>query len=120
MKFELKKDMYLKKRGGHARFINLYCSKCGKHLLLYQKDGPKHGFVKRLYLDRIFAPNKLSSLQKLPGRTRIRDIPDLACKSCKAVIGIPMRYEKENRRAFFLKEGSFIKRESKGVYKGKR
>ncbi len=80
--YNFKKDRYSKARGGYSRFLNLYCAKCKSFLLLYQKDGP--GILKRLYMDRIFAPVELIDLQKT-------------------------NY-KENRKSFHLKQGTFTKK----------
>lgn len=103
--YSFKKDRYSRSRGGYSRFLNLYCSNCKNFILLYQKDGP--GILKRLYLDRIFFPADLSNLEK-------KDLKiNLICKRCKTIIGFPIIYEKENRRAFLLKQGSFIKKITK-------
>lgn len=110
-RFTLKQDRYREARGGYARFLNLYCSHCQTHLLLYQKDGP--GILFRLYLDRIFAPTALCSLGEINDLARI---PDLVCLSCRAIIGRPYIWEEESRKAFLLKQGSFTKRIGVGVY----
>ena len=78
---------------------------------MYQKDGS--GILKRLYLDRIFAPDKLARLQNIGS---IKLINNLICENCKNLIVVPIIYEKENRKAFHLKQGSFIKKISKGEY----
>jgi ribosomal protein S27E len=109
--YTLKNDAYRASRGGYARFLNVYCGKCGSHLLLYQKDGP--GVLYRLYLDRIAAPDELSALQH---DTALRRTPDLVCKTCGAVVGRPYLWEEENRPAFLLNEGSVIKKVGKGIY----
>ncbi|RJP47389.1 MAG: hypothetical protein C4584_00485 [Armatimonadetes bacterium] len=69
--------------------------------------------LKRLYLDRIFAPVSLSCLQYV---SKINDIPNLACENCKMIIGNPIIYEKENRKAFYLRQGLFKKKTSKGIF----
>lgn len=38
-KHKLKKDRYSKKRGGNSIFLNIFCSSCNNHIILYQKDG---------------------------------------------------------------------------------
>lgn len=109
--FNLKSDAYRKTRGGYSRFLNIYCSKCKNHILLYQKDGP--GPLKRLYLDRIFATNNLSSFYLAKN---IKQIPDLVCPDCHSHMGTPYKYLKEERLAFLLNPISFIKRVGKGIY----
>lgn len=103
--YDFKKDRYSKTRGGYSRFLNLYCSGCKNFILLYQKDGP--GILKRLYMDRIFAPTDLTDLQKKDYKE------NLICKHCKNIIGFPIIYEKENRKSFHLKQGSFTKKITK-------
>jgi hypothetical protein len=110
-KFTLKRDVYRETRGGYARFLNIYCSACGTHVLLYQKDGP--GVLYRLYLDRIVAPHEVATLQNVGDISRI---PDLVCRSCRAVIGTPYIWEEESRPAYLLKDGSVFKKVGKGVY----
>lgn len=100
-----KKDQYSKARGGYSRFLNLYCSGCNNFILLYQKDGP--GILKRLYMDRIFAPVELIDLQKINYKE------NLICTHCKNIIGFPIIYEKENRKSFHLNQGSFTKKITK-------
>ena len=108
----LKKDRYVNARGGNSHFLDLYCSKCGQHILLYQKDG--RGSLIRLYLDRIFDPKELSELQfKSAGKN---DMPNLKCPKCGSFIGTPMLYELERRLAFRLIRGSFVKEKSEGTY----
>ena len=109
--FTLKNDTYRAARGGWARFLNLYCSQCQAHLLLYQKDGP--GTLYRLYLDRIIAPASLARLQEIAD---LHAVPDLTCPQCKAVIGTPYIWEEENRKAFLLDQECFTKRVGKGIY----
>ncbi|PIP74570.1 MAG: hypothetical protein CO135_01120 [Candidatus Levybacteria bacterium CG_4_9_14_3_um_filter_35_16] len=101
-KFKFKRDKYRKTRGGTSHFLDLYCTKCKNHLLLYQKDGP--GILKRLYLDRILAPDELIS-SKL-----------LVCLKCSSLIGNLSIYEKEKRKAFNLIPGTLTKKISKGEY----
>jgi hypothetical protein len=100
--FTLKNDSYKKARGGYSRFLNIYCDSCKAHLLLYQKDGP--GALKRMYVDRIFAP-KIQTGKK-----------EFACKSCKKTIGTFYVYKKENRPAIRLYQGSVIKKVGQGIY----
>ncbi len=107
-----KNDRYVNARGGNSHFLDLYCSKCGQHLALYQKDG--RGSLLRTYLDRFFEPQELSALQFKYGNKN--DVPSLKCSSCSALIGVPMLYERERRLAFRLLYGSFVKVKSRGVY----
>lgn len=108
----LKNDKYVNARGGNSHFLDLYCSRCGQHFALYQKDG--RGSLIRLYLDRIFDPKELSELQFKS--TEKRDMPSLKCSGCDSLIGTPMVYELERRLAFRLIRGSFVKEKSEGVY----
>jgi len=109
---KFKKDRYSRDRGGNSQFLDLYCSNCNQHILLYQKDGP--GSLMRLYLDRIFEPQELSALQT-NCKTK-STVPNLTCPSCQQLIATPMVYERENRLAFNLLRGKFSKKKSDGVY----
>lgn len=102
-KYALKNDRFRKARGGTAQFLDLYCARCGAHLLLYQKDGP--GSLHRLYLDRILAPHQLAS----PAQS-------LRCAKCAALLGTATIYQQEDRAAIRLVPGSFAKRRSRGVF----
>lgn len=101
--FKLKNDQYRKKRGGYARFLNIFCSSCNACLLLYQKDGP--GELKRMYLDRIIAPKITHGKSK-----------DFICSSCKKIIGTFFIYQKEKRPAIRLYQGAVFKKVGIGVY----
>jgi ribosomal protein S27E len=111
--FSLKQDKYRKVRGGNAKFLDIYCSNCQSHLLLYQKDGP--GNLLRLYLNRIFAPEALADLQHKIDGSKISNLHNLTCESCGNSIGIPMVHN-DGRVAYRLRIGSFFKRVSKGMY----
>lgn len=111
-KYQPKKDRYSKARGGNFRFINIVCSVCSAHVALYQKDGP--GALLRMYVDRIFAPPTLAALQNQVGGKK--DLPNLQCTKCGALIGTPMVYDPENRLAFRMVPGSFSKKASDGTY----
>ena len=102
--FSLQRDKYKSARGGYSRLLNVCCRKCESVVLVYQKDGP--GNLRRLYLDRIFAPNNLVGLQTL----NIKDVPVLKCKKCSEILGTPYIYIKEKRKAFRLYQDSVIKR----------
>jgi len=100
-------DAYRKARGGYSRLLAVSCARCGTHLFYYQKDGP--GILKRLYLDRIYQSNAYTGLQHLA----LRQIPQLICPHCREHLGIPIIYQKEQRLAFRLFEGSVTKKISK-------
>ena len=106
MKFEPKNDRYRRARGGLTRLYNLYCSACRHHVLLYQKDGPP-GHLVRLYANRILAPESL---------TEVHSVDAIRCEYCQTLIGVPFVYEKEQRPAFLLEQGSVIKKRSQGTY----
>jgi len=92
---KLKSDKYRKARGGHSRFLDIYCDHCERKVLVYQKDGP--GELKRLYLDRIVFPAK------------IKRAPSLICPHCGRELGIFYIYPKEKRGAFRLFAGAVRK-----------
>lgn len=101
--FSFKKDKYKSARGGYSRLLNVCCRKCKAIVVVYQKDGP--GNLRRLYLDRIFAPTEMTNLQSL----NIKNVPVLKCKKCSEVLGTPYIYVKEKRKAFRLYQDSVIK-----------
>ena len=103
IQFTLKNDKYRKNRGGYARFLNIFCDRCGAHLALYQKDGP--GELKRMYIDRILAP-KISPDKR----------SDFICQSCRKIIGTFYTYKKEKRPAIRLYQGSVVKKIGAGEY----
>lgn len=104
MDFEFKKDKYKNARGTHLRLVNLHCRVCGNLFAIYQKDGP--GNLRRLYMDRIFYPKKLTNLQDKP----LNKIPTLKCSKCKEVIATPYIYSKENRKAFKVYQNMIVKK----------
>lgn len=89
---KVKSDRYSRARGGNSKLIKLFCSSCKGELLTYQKDGI--GNLRRLYADRIQEDIKNK---------------DLRCKNCNNLIGVLIIYKKENRPAYRLISGSFIK-----------
>lgn len=105
---KLKHDSYLAERGGSAKLIDVICSKCNNKVLLYQKDGV--GWLKRCYLNRIFAPKEYAELQDKG--LRVETMPYLICQNCKSVLGTPMLH-KDGRLAFMMRRGSFIRRQNK-------
>lgn len=107
----MKKDKYLRARGGKAKILNLSCTACGSFILQYQKDGP--GQLLRCYLNRIVAPESLEKLQHDPTITEVKDIPNLKCSTCQSLIGTPMRHT-DRRLAFRLHRGAYHSQRSKG------
>jgi hypothetical protein len=102
-KLELKRDKYKSARGGYSRLLNLHCRKCNNLVVIYQKDGP--GNLRRLYLDRIMAPDKLVGLQI----NNIKTILPLKCCKCGSALGMPYVYEKEKRKAFRIFQDAIVK-----------
>src|SRR5512133_821578 len=94
-----KNDQYKKHRGERSRWLLLSCEKCNNNVAVYQKDGP--GILKRLYLDRIVEPNKISD-------------KNFICKECKTVLGVKTIYKKENRPAYRLFVGAIDKKTISG------
>ncbi|MEO5928276.1 MAG: hypothetical protein ABIO72_06120 [Patescibacteria group bacterium] len=97
----LKSDKFKKARGGYSRLLEIGCTKCGHAICLYQKDGP--GILKRMYVDRMLRSDKLQNLT-------LKELPQLACSSCKEHVGVPFIYKKENRLAYRLFVGSVAKK----------
>lgn len=111
---KIKKDKFLKQRGGTTKIIDIFCRKCGKLLLVYQKDGP--GWLKRLYLNRILKPEEYSKLQLSPRIKNASDLNKLVCK-CGNIIGIPAQHvfrsdgiTPDGRLDFELMRGKFIRK----------
>ncbi|TSC71701.1 MAG: hypothetical protein G01um101438_955 [Parcubacteria group bacterium Gr01-1014_38] len=111
--FTLKNDRYRKLRGGVAKFLDIFCAKCNTWVLLYQKDGI--GRVLRFYLNRIFAPPSLAALQHRADITEPKDMSNLVCPSCGALLGTPFQYN-DGRLAYRLPKGSIAKKNSDGTY----
>jgi ribosomal protein S27AE len=111
MEKRMKKDKYLRVRGGTARMLDIHCAKCGAWILKYQKDGV--GQLLRCYLNRIFAPPELAALQHNPTIREPKDMMNLVCPNCSTVIGTPMRHE-DGRLAFRLMKGTYTKKIVKG------
>ncbi len=42
IRYTPKKDKYVRPRGGNSHFLDLYCSKCNRHLALYQNTATVH------------------------------------------------------------------------------
>src|SRR3989339_2213272 len=100
----LKKDKFKSARGGHSRMLDVCCRKCENTVVIYQKDGP--GNLRRLYMDRIFAPEKMVGLE-------IKDLDDISflrCQTCDEILGTPYVYIKEKRKAFRLYQDAVIKK----------
>ena len=94
IKPSFKIDKFKKARGGNSRWLLITCGECKNTICYYQKDGV--GFLKRLYLDRIFN-------NRFTGK-------NLICNKCKALLGLRYIYEKENRPAFRLFAGVIEKK----------
>lgn len=101
LKFKFKKNSYTKSRGTPAMLV-MHCAHCGSYVMHYQKDGP--GPLLRCYMDRIHHPEELKARQDAAFNKDIK----LECSNCKEVIGSPIMYEKENRKAYHLRPGFFI------------
>lgn len=112
-KYTVKNDKFRRTRGGPSNFLNLFCASCQSWLLLYQKDGS--GQLLRLYLDRIHAPDNLSTLHEQYTAADVYKVPTLKCASCGAIIAHPMVYELENRLAYRLIPGRISKQSSNGT-----
>lgn len=95
--FRFKNDRFRKDRGGQAMMLEILCADCGVIVLIYQKDGYPNQGLFRCYWDRIFFPSVLPK-------------KELCCPSCGQKIGTQMIYQKEDRTAYGLLEGTFIKR----------
>lgn len=92
-------DQYTESRG-EPSMLKILCSSCNEFLCDYQKDGP--GPLLRCYCDRIHSPKDLKKAIQ-------NSTPQLlCCRQCGQTIGEKGIYEKEQRLAFFLKEGSFV------------
>jgi len=101
---KFKSDKYKKNRGGYSRLLKITCEVCGHFLCFYQKDGP--GMLKRMYLDRIYKSKDYSDLTN----KSLKQLPQLICKKCGKLIGVPIVYEKEKRFAFRLFQGAVVKK----------
>ena len=84
--------------------LDVCCRKCENTVVIYQKDGP--GNLRRLYLDRIFAPKNMVGLQS----SNIKDISILKCPECQEMLGTPYIYTKEKRKSFRLYQDAVIKK----------
>jgi len=91
-KLEIKRDRYLRARGGWAEFYDIRCSKCSTLITVYQKDGPG-GFL-RLYFNRFFSDIKHGEALK--------------CSTCNNLIGTRFLYS-DGRDAYRLIHGTFSK-----------
>ena len=103
-KLQIKKDKYKSARNGYSRLLNIYCYQCSNFILVYQKDGA--GNLRRMYMDRILAPDNLTSLQK----NNIKNINPLKCTKCGFIMGMPYIYQKEKRYAFRIFQDAVIKK----------
>jgi hypothetical protein len=96
VKLKIKKDRFLRERGGAAKILDISCAKCNKLIFVYQKDGP--GWLKRCYLNRIMGSElKISDLDL--------NTKNLIC-SCGQIIGSLTKH-KDGRLAFSMIRGNF-------------
>ena len=102
--YNIKRDKYKHARGGDSRLLNIFCRKCERLVVVYQKDGP--GNLYRLYLDRILEPAELANLDKFT----LKDIKPLRCPACQEFLATPYIYPKEKRPAFRLYSDAVFKR----------
>ena len=105
---EIKKDKWFRDRESTYVVLSIGCAACGTEVLLYQKDG--RGDLKRLYLNRILAPETLAVLQDTVSDEK--QLTMLKCPKCAADIGIPMLH-REGRLAFRLILGASSKNKVK-------
>lgn len=104
---KIRKDRFLKSRGGTFKIVDIICANCNSVVMVYQKDGK--GTLYRTYLNRILAPEELASLQD---RTNSKEkLSNLKC-FCDTLIGVPMLHW-EGRLAFRLVPGSYKKKQHK-------
>ena len=96
-------DKYKKVRGGYSRLLDIQFAKCETHFCYYQKDGP--GILKRMYLDRIYGSKQYSGLEHV----NLKTVPQLVCRKCHQLIGMPLNYKKENGLAYRLFVGAINK-----------
>ncbi|OGZ57379.1 MAG: hypothetical protein A3F94_00515 [Candidatus Spechtbacteria bacterium RIFCSPLOWO2_12_FULL_38_22] len=92
---KLKNDKFKKSRGGYSRWLLISCEKCKNSMFTYQKDGS--GILKRLYFDRIVGLDS-------------KNFGNLICRKCRIVIGTPIIYKKEHRKAYRLFVGAIEKK----------
>lgn len=104
MKNILKNDKYKKNRSGYSRLLEISCAACGEFLAFYQKDGA--GILKRMYLDRIYKSQHYSDLTN----KNFKSLPNLICRTCGHLLGVPIIYDKEKRFAFRLFSGAVVKK----------
>lgn len=104
----MKKDKYLRARGGTSVMIDIFCAVCDKLIIHYQKDGI--GYLHRCYINRIVFPEKYAKLQYDVLLKEPRDLPTLVC-DCGEIIGAPMKYS-DNRLAYRLERGKFKRKKS--------
>jgi hypothetical protein len=107
--YKPRQDKFTEARGGWSTLLSIFCAQCKTEVLLYQKDGP--GELKRMYLDKIIAPDALAGRVAVYSETSGMD--KLSCPQCNSLMGIPMVYEKENRLAYQVAEGWVIEKINK-------
>lgn len=110
--YKPRKDKFTKARGGSSKLLSIFCAQCKTEVLLYQKDGP--GDLLRMYLDKIIAPEDL--VEKVSGYVQKSDMASLSCPNCKALMAVPMVYDKESRLAYRIVDGGIRKETNKGKF----
>ena len=103
-RIKFKNDRYKKARAIFSRMLMISCVKCGQQILQYQKEGP--GSLKRVYLDRIHAPDQLAGQE----RSELSDLKPLHCDKCQEMLAIPYRYKREGRLAYRVIPGKICKK----------
>lgn len=104
---KLRNDRFRNARGGRAARLMLACSRCGKDIILYQKDGKGH--LLRCYFNRVMEPEDVAEYCARASGLELSRILPLSCPGCSLVIGTPMRHS-DGRLAYRLRPGTFTKR----------
>lgn len=108
--FKLIEDEYNANSSAGSYFLNIYCTKCGNHLMLYQKDG--EGALQRIFLDRIVAPKSFVTPLY---NTEQSDLSILLCPNCKASVG-NQGIHKDNRLAYEVSLDAVFVEKDDGKY----
>lgn len=108
--YKIKKDRYRQERGNTSQMLEISCSSCEEELFIYQKDGV--GSLMRCYVDRIVWSPKILDSKNI---TDSKEMAPLKCPSCENKIATPMIYSPENRPAYRMIHGSFIKKKYQSI-----
>ena len=106
--WKIVRDRYQKERG-NPQMLEISCANCGSRIIIYQKDGP--GALIRCYLDRISWPPEYQDINR--SNPTIKDLTNIECPDCGEVIATPMVYKSENRLAYRMIRGKFVKKKYK-------